>query len=121
MRNAKNSKFARLALVALMLTSFAVPLAASVTPASARGDGGGTGGTGGSTGGSAGGAGGAGCGGCSTPQLAILVPPPPPPRHFPRVKLVAGKSMVRNSCLKVETVYDRYGDDLGTMPRNECY
>ena len=118
MRNAKNSKFARLALVALMLTSFAVPLAASVTPASARGDGGGTGGTGGSTGGSAGGA---GCGGCSTPQLAILVPPPPPPRHFPRVKLVAGKSMVRNSCLKVETVYDRYGDDLGTMPRNECY
>ena len=119
MRSHQNRKFSRLALVALMLTGFAAPLAASVSPASAvagvaGGNGGGAGGsTGGTAGGTGGGAGGAGCGNCS-----VIINPVRDPRH---VRYAAPKPMVRNSCLKVETIFGRWGDDLGTMPRNECY
>jgi len=118
MRNVQNLTFSRLALVALLTASFAFPLA--VTPASARGDGGGS--AGGSTGGSAGGStGGAGCGGCGAGAVADVVIVPPGRGPQPRKKFFVAAQHFRKSCYKATPIFDGYGNKLGDLHRQECY
>ena len=121
----------RLAIVALVTSSFTVPLIAHVSPAMARaaagssagaagtagGTGGSTGGTGGSPGGSTGGSGGGGI-----TNLSVITPIDPvrgPPLRFraqlPRFSKNAG-------CYQSQPMFDRWGDYVGKQQLPDyCY
>jgi hypothetical protein len=125
MRGSFTGSLSRLAIVALVTSSFTVPLILDVSPAMARaaaGSSGTAGAAGGSTGGSTGGSGGGGAtgngGGVTT--LSVLVPIGDPPR---RLRLRAQAPVdTKDSCYQSQPMFDRWGDYVGKQQLPDfCY
>jgi hypothetical protein len=126
MRGSFTNSLSRLAIVALVTSSFTIPVILDVSPAMARAAGGaagaGAGGAGGSSGGSGGGSGGGAGGGHVTKATTItsVDPPRDPPRFRFRAQTLPRPK--DPSCYPSQPMFDRWGDYVGKQQLPDfCY
>jgi hypothetical protein len=121
MRGSFTGSLSRLAIVALLTSSFTIPVLLDVSPAMARAAGGAAGaagGTGGGSGGSSGGGGSAGNGGGVT-NLSVIDPVRDPPRLRFRAQTPHD---TKDSCYQSQPMFDRWGDYVGKQQLPDfCY
>jgi len=121
MRGSFTGSLSRLAIVALVTSSFAIPAILDASPAMARAAGGAAGaagGTGGGSGGSSGGGGSAGNGGGVT-TLSVIDPVRDPPRL--RLRAQAPHD-TKDSCYQSQPMFDRWGNYVGKQQLPDfCY
>jgi len=121
MRGSFSNSLSRLAIVALVTSSFTIPVILDVSPAMARAAGGGAGAAGGSSGGSGGGSSGGSGGGHVT--NATTITSADPPRDPPRFRFRA-QTLPRaiDSCYLSQPMFDRWGDYVGKQQLPDfCY
>ena len=118
MRGSFTNSLSRLAIVALVTSSFTIPVILDVSPAMARAAGGaaGAGAAGGSSGGSGGGSG----GGHVTNSTTITSVDPP--RDPPRFHFRAQTHRSRDSCYQSQPMFDGWGNYVGKQQLPDfCY
>jgi hypothetical protein len=117
MRGSFTGSLSRLAIVALVTSSFTIPVILDVSPAMARASGGAAGAAGGS-GGSSGGGGSAGNGGGVTNLSVTSVDPV---RDPPRFRAQTPRD-TKDSCYQSQPMFDRWGDYVGKQQLPDfCY
>ena len=122
MRGSFTGSLSRLAIVAFVTSSFAIPVILDVSPAMARAAGGAAGAAGGASGGSGGGSGGGGSagngGGVTT--LSVLVPVGDPPRRS-RFRAQTPHD-TKDSCYQSQPMFDAWGNYVGKQQLPDfCY
>ena len=119
MRGSLTGSLSRLATVALVVSSFTVPLLLEAWPAMARTSGVGVGATGatGATGGSTGSSGASGTGGANYKAVGAVDLPPGHYHFVRRDRLSHG-----NSCYQSQPMFDQWGDYVGKQQLPDfCY
>jgi len=117
MRGFFTGSLSRLAIVALVTTSFAAPLALDASSAFARA----SAGTAGAAGGTGGGSGGGGTGGGNPANVTGIssLDQVPPPRRF---RAEVDKQHDQDSCYQSEQMFDRWGHYVGKRQLPDfCY
>jgi hypothetical protein len=117
MRGSLTASLSRLTIVALLASSFTVPLILDVSPAMARASNG-TAGAAGASGGGGGGGGSAGAGGVSNLSITSVDPVRDPP---PRFRAQTTRD-TKDSCYQSQPMFDRWGNYVGKQQLPDfCY